>query len=251
MARLFYARQPLPAPGGTISITGEEARHAAVVTRLRPGEIVHIADGSGERIIGPVLRADRELVEVRAEQRERDPEASPALLLAQALAKGGRDELALQAATELGAAGIVPWQAARSVVRWRGEKAQRGHERWAVIAREAAKQSMRATIPEVLPAADAAGIARLHDPGAGTIVAVLDPAAPATLASACGPGGTLRDAARIVLVIGPEGGIAPGEHAIFSAAGCPGLRLGSPVLRTSTAGPAAITAVRVLLGGWA
>ncbi|MDO5052809.1 MAG: 16S rRNA (uracil(1498)-N(3))-methyltransferase [Pseudoclavibacter sp.] len=250
MARLFYSDDPLPEAGGSIVLTGAEARHAAVVSRLRPGETVHVADGAGLRAIGPVLSLAPERVEVRAQRLERDPEPRPAFVLAQALAKGGRDELAVQAAVELGAVGVVPWQAARSVVRWRPERTPRALERWRAILREAAKQSMRARVPELAEPACAQRLARLRDPDGGVEVAVLDPSAEQSLAAACRPRGALAGARRIVLAVGPEGGVAAEELEAFAAAGCPVLRLGPHVLRSSTAGPAALAAAQAVLGGW-
>ncbi|MGO2112850.1 MAG: RsmE family RNA methyltransferase, partial [Pseudoclavibacter sp.] len=106
------------APGDTVAIEGDEARHAAVVSRVRVGERIRIVDGSGTAVWGPVVEASRDRVAITVEAVALEPEPSPEVWLVQALAKGDRDELAIQAATELGAAGIVPWQAARSVSRW-------------------------------------------------------------------------------------------------------------------------------------
>src|SRR5690606_8319754 len=109
-------------------------------------------------------------VEVRVEEVRRDAAPSPQLWLAQALAKGDRDELAVQAATELGVSGVIPWAAERSVSRWAGAKAERGRARWAAIVRAATKQSIRSRIPEVAPLATTAQLATL--PGR---LLVLDP----------------------------------------------------------------------------
>lgn len=241
---------PHAAPGDEAALDGAEAHHAAVVTRLRTGEHIRIADGRGFVVEGPVTSVARERVAIEVARAWTEDEPSPALWLAQALAKGDRDELAIQAATELGAAGIVPWQASRSVSRWNGEKVRKGLERWESIVREAAKQSLRARIPEVAPLSDAARLGAMH--GDGTLVLVLDPIAELRLTELCSPSSDagIQDATRFVLVVGPEGGIDEREFSVLEAAGARRVQLGSPVLRTSTAGPAAIAALQALVGEW-
>lgn len=165
-------------------------------------------------------------------------------MLVQALAKGDRDELAVQAATELGVDAIVPWRAARSVSRWDAAKAEKGRTRWATIAREAAKQAHRAWLPEVEPVETTSGLTAR---AAASRMLVLEPTAELALT------GVELDAADtldVVLVVGPEGGIDPSELAALRAAGAQEVRLGDTVLRTSTAGPAAIAVVSAALGRW-
>jgi 16S rRNA (uracil1498-N3)-methyltransferase len=170
-----------------------------------------------------------------------EPAASPRLILVQALAKGDRDELAVQAATELGVDAIVPWQAARSVSRWEGPKAEKGRQRWASIVREAVKQSIRSWVPTVAPVTATAGLAAQLDGGR---MLLLEPTATTALTELVSDG---RD---LALVVGPEGGIAPAELERLVAAGAEPVRLGASVLRTSTAGPAAIAVLNARLGRW-
>jgi len=181
------------------------------------------------------------LVEVRVSARRVTEAPSPRLILVQALAKGDRDELAVQAACELGVDEIVPWQASRSVSRWEGPKASKGRERWATIVREAAKQAHRAWVPEVTSPVTTKDLAVR---AATQRVVLLDPSASSRL-SALEPDG--RD---IVLVVGPEGGISDDEIAALETAGAERALLGDTVLRTSTAGPAAIAVLSVALGRW-
>jgi 16S rRNA (uracil1498-N3)-methyltransferase len=162
-------------------------------------------------------------------------------VLVQALAKGDRDELAVQAACELGVDEVVPWQASRSVSRWEGTKAAKGRERWATIVREAAKQAHRSWVPQV---AEPASTAQLIARSEGARMLILDPAATAPLSQID------ADERDLVLVVGPEGGISPEELERFEAAGAERIRLGDTVLRTSTAGPAAIAVLSVALGRW-
>lgn len=230
--------------GDDVEITGTEAHHAAVVRRVRVGETVTVGDGAGAWLEGEVTDAAPKRVVVRLTARTDTPSPRPAIVLVQALAKGDRDELAVQAATELGADEIVPWQASRSVSRWDAAKAVKGVARWQSIVREAAKQAHRAWVPTVTsPVATPVLVAR-----AGTDrVLVLDPTASTPLAQLEIAPGDERD---LVLVVGPEGGIDPSELDALSAAGAELVRLGDTVLRTSTAGPAALAVLNARLGRW-
>ena len=227
--------------GSIVSLTGAEAKHATVVRRVRVGEAVTIGDGAGVWLEGEAVDVSASRVDVRVMRRVALERPSPRLVLVQALAKGDRDELAVQASCELGVDEIVPWQAARSISRWEGPKAVKGRERWASIVREAAKQAHRAWVPEV---SSVSSTAQLITRAAEQRVLVLDPTADDRL-SAVEPDG--RD---LVLVVGPEGGITADELERLASAGAERVRLGDTVLRTSTAGPAAIAVLSARLGRW-
>lgn len=229
------------AEGELISLTGAEAKHASVVRRVRVGETVTLGDGAGVWLEGAVEDVSAAQVTVRVHSRSVHGGDGARIVLVQALAKGDRDELAVQAACELGVDEIVPWQAARSISRWEGAKAAKGRERWATIVREAAKQAHRAWIPVVSPVLNSAEIARRA--GEARML-VLDPTAETRLSS------VRPDERDIVLVVGPEGGISPEELDRFTEAGAERVRLGDTVLRTSTAGPAAIAVLSGILGRW-
>lgn len=228
-------------PGESLTLTGAEAHHAATVRRLRVGEAVTVGDGRGVWLTGTCAAVGPREVVVRIATRRDEPEAAPRLVLAQALAKGDRDELAVQAATELGVSAIVPWQAGRSVSRWDAAKAAKGRARWETIAREAAKQAHRAWVPEVTELVTTAALA---ERAASTQMLVLDPEASAGLT------GIRPDGRDLVFVVGPEGGIAPDELELLESAGAVRVRLGATVLRTSTAGPAALAIANALLRRW-
>ena len=176
--------------------------------------------------------------------RRLDP-PSPRFVLVQALAKGDRGELAGERAVELGVDLGVPWSAARSVTRWEGARGQRSLERWRSTARAATKQSRRAWVPTVGELASTKSVAGLIAGAAGTLV--LHEAAETPLASV-----PLPDSGDLVLVVGPEGGLDDAELAAFTGAGAGAtpVRLGTPVLRTSTAGAAALAALSLRTGRW-
>ncbi|MBM7504645.1 16S rRNA (uracil(1498)-N(3))-methyltransferase [Agromyces aurantiacus] len=229
------------AAGDTVAVTGDEARHAVTVARVRVGERVSVGDGRGRIVSGAVTSVEGRRLELEVDGVHDDPVPAPRLTLVQALAKGDRDELAVQAATELGVDRIVPWAAGRSVSRWEGPKAEKGRARWASIVREAVKQSIRSRIPDVEAVASTR---ELPERLRGERVLLLVPGAETPL-SAVRPDG--RD---LALVVGPEGGMDPTEIERLREAGGEPVRLGDGVLRTSTAGPAAIAVLSVALGRW-
>lgn len=228
---------------GTAGIDGDEARHAVSVARVRIGERISIGDGGGTVATGTVTVARPDSVEITVEFVRTDDRARPELWLAQALAKGDRDELAVQAATELGVAGVIPWAAERSVSRWEGPKRDKGRARWAAIVREASKQAIRSRLPEVADLASTADLAGLGAERAPLVV--LDPTAELPLSAL-----DVAGVDRITLVVGPEGGISDAELMRLEAAGARRVRLGSEILRTSTAGPAALAVLNARLGRW-
>jgi 16S rRNA (uracil1498-N3)-methyltransferase len=236
------------APDRVIVLTGQEARHAVTVSRVRAGEALLVGDGRGTVASCTVTSADAQRLELRVGSVEEHPAPSPRVVLVQALAKGDRDEMAVQAATELGVDAVVPWSAARSVSRWEGAKVAKGRERWRAIVREAVKQSIRPHVPEVEDLATTKDLVRRT---AGSLVLVLDPTADVRLSSLdlrpAADGTTVRD---VLLVVGPEGGISPAEVEALRQAGAVPVALGSGILRTSTAGPAALALVNAALGRW-
>lgn len=227
---------------GTVSVDGPEGRHAARVTRLHPDEAVVLTDGLGRRAHGVVAAAGRDLLEVRVDAVTEDPLPSPRFVVVQALPKGDRGELAVETLTEVGVDVVVPWAASRCVTRWRDERADKAVARWRTTARAAAKQSRRTRFPEVAELASTAEVAALLEPAASGVV--LHEEATEPLAGLAVP--AAGDLVDVVVVVGPEGGLSPDELAAFAAAGATAYRLGETVLRTSTAGTAALA---VLMAG--
>jgi 16S rRNA (uracil1498-N3)-methyltransferase len=262
VSRPLFLVDALPA-GERYRLDGPEGHHAADVQRLRPGEALLLGDGRGGVVDAEVLATGRGLLELAVGERRTAPAPSPRLVVVQAIAKGDRGELAVQAMTEAGVDGIVPWAAARSVAQWKGD---RSLDRWRSTVREASKQARRAWLPVVTPLASTVDLCgRVPDSRGGVPDSrggvpdsrggvpdprgrgwfVLDGAAGARLSTV-----DLPDSGDIVVVVGPEGGIAPEELAAFESAGAVAVRLGPEVLRTSTAGVAALAVLSARLGRW-
>lgn len=235
----LFLLDPLPR-GDVIVLDGDEGRHAVRVKRTRHGETVLIGDGRGTLASCVVEAVGADRLTARVVDRRVVPAPDPRVVVVQALPKGERAELAVELLTELGADEIVPWAAARSVVRWSAERTAKALTRWQRIATEAAKQSRRARVPVV---AELAGTCEVAARAEGALV--LHEGAAVALT-----GATLPSSCDIILVVGPEGGIAADELAAFTAAGAIAVRLGEPVLRTSTAGAAALAALSVRIGRW-
>jgi 16S rRNA (uracil1498-N3)-methyltransferase len=215
-----------------ILLSGPEGRHAAAVRRLRPGERADVADGAGLVAECVVAGHSSQGLELAVQSRRSVPRPDPSVTVVQAIPKGDRGELATEEMTEVGVDRIMPWAAARSVAVWRAERGARSLEKWRATAREAAKQSRRAWLPEVTEPVSAADVAAVITAAARAIV--LEPGAPHRLGQL-----GLPDTGDLVLIVGPEGGITDEESYIFRAAGAIPARLGPTVLRTSTAGPVA------------
>ena len=213
-----------------IVVDGTEGRHAADVRRLRAGERVDVGDGRGRLAHGVIAEVGRGRIEVDVETRTDVAAPSPRFVVVQALAKGGRDLDAVEAMTEVGVDEIIAWAAERSVAK----PTDRTMTKWAATAREAAKQSRRAWIPQLNgPSSTADVCARI---ASASLAVVLHEDATQPLASL-----TVPETGDVLLVVGPEGGLSPDEVDAFANAGARVCRLGDSVLRTSTAGVAALS----------
>lgn len=255
MAHLYYDEQLSTSEvrvGARIEITGDEARHAVRVSRLRVGERTLVGNGRGVLAHGAVEEAERERFTLRVDEVTTVPPSRPRMILVQALAKGDRGERAIEQATEFGVDAIIPWEATRSVSRWGREKSARGVQKWARIVREAAKQSLRHWVPEV---EDPVSLAELTRPHPARRMIVLQPGAKQSLTAwARQIDWEQREAAaaftELAIVVGPEGGIDDAELGALRDAGAEVLSLGDMVLRTSSAGPAALAVLNAAIGRW-
>ena len=212
-------------------ISSEELKHFSSL-RIRPGEQVTLTDGRGTSYLCEVLDPNSGSIQILETHKHKAPETK--IHLVQALAKGGRDEMALQMAIELGASSVTPWEASNSISNWRG-KEEKSRERWQQIAISAMKQSQQAFLPVVAPLT--------FDPKPFGHGVLLDLEAEATISS-------IPEATEYTVVVGPEGGITSREREKLIDSGFTPYRIGPTVLRTSSAGPAAISALWTLRGTW-
>ncbi len=246
MPGLFYI-DALPETGELAVVDGDEGFHAATVRRIRRDEQLVLGDGVGGLARCVVEQTGRDGLQARVLDRWQVPPVQPAVTVIQALPKAERSELAIELATEAGADALVAWQAARCVARWDGARADKGLRRWRTVARAAAQQSRRAYVPSVDGVLSTAALTRrIGDVVAscGTVLA-LHESATGQLTDL-----SLPQAKSVMLVVGPEGGIAPDELAALTDAGAVAVRLGPTVLRTSTAAAVALGALGVLTPRW-
>jgi 16S rRNA (uracil1498-N3)-methyltransferase len=218
--------------GPTVTLTGPEGRHAAVVRRLRSGERADVSDGAGTLAEGEVTAVGKDSVTIEIRATRAVPPPQPRLVVAQALPKGDRGELAVELMTEVGVDAVLPWSAERSITRWQGDRGERALSKWRATAREAAKQSRRAWLPEIAAPASTAALAKQVSAAACAIVLEADAALKLHELGLPAEGDLL-------LIVGPEGGVSPAERAALREAGAIEARLGPTVLRTSTAGAVA------------
>lgn len=257
------------ARGDSYVLGGDEGFHAATVRRIDVGAMLDVVDGTGLRARCTVIDRAKKALTLRIDHLEREDEPGVELLLIQALSTGGRDEMAIEMATEVGVDAVMPWQANRSEVRWKGEKAAKGMRKWESTLRSATKQSRRAFIPRLEEPRSSAAltewIAQATQDGAWVLAChesadrrlselltqlrgLSSHASSASSASAaqaqpsCPP--------KIAVIVGPEGGVDPDELSLFEAAGAKICLLGNTVLRASSAGPVALSLISDAIGRW-
>ncbi|ACU35195.1 16S rRNA (uracil(1498)-N(3))-methyltransferase [Actinosynnema pretiosum subsp. pretiosum] len=231
--------------GSDAVLDGPEGRHAATVRRLRAGEELVLSDGSGDQVRCEITEALKDSLRLRVVERWTVPEPGVRVVLVQALVKGERGELAVELATEAGVDAVLPWKAARCVAKWEdGPRGAKALGRWRATAREAAKQARRARVPEVGEPVTTKQLAALASRAAAVLV--LHESAEVGIGSVA-----LPPSGEVLLVVGPEGGIAEQELSALVEAGAHVVRLGPSVLRASTAGAVALGALGVLTDRWA
>ena len=230
-----------------VSLDETTSGHAIRSQRLQVDEPVLVSDGAGTLAQGRIHVADPRHTTIRVTQIAVQPQPNVRINLAQALAKADRDLLAAEMATELGVDAVTPWQAQRSIVRIRAERADKMSQKWRSKLQAAAQQSRRSRIPELRDPLVTTDIAALHDPAHGHYVVVLHEDGTSQIEEAIAE---ISMPQTIHIVVGPEGGVAPEELAAIEQAGGTAIKIGDNVLRSSTAGPAAIVLFNQLLQRW-
>lgn len=235
----FYCREAL-SPGAHVELPEPVARHAVRVLRLPPGAPVVLFDGRGGEYPARIERIERDRVYAElAAWQEIERESPLAVTLVQALQAGDKMDFTIQKAVELGVRGIVPVESRRSVLRLSGERAAKRVAHWQGVVASACEQCGRNQVPLVAP------LEKLENwlarPAGGVLRLMLAPDAGQTLAD-------IEPAGAVQLLIGAEGGLDPQEMIAAQQAGFQAVRLGPRVLRTETAGLAALAALQALWG---
>ena len=227
--------------GQTLALPEETANHLVRVMRLREGDTCVLFNGDGHDYSATLTVAGKREVQVRIDAVDRVDNESPlAITLLQGIARGEKMDLILQKATELGVAAIIPVMAERTEVKLDAERTEKRVAHWRSVIASACEQSGRARLPSLSAPASLADAAR--DVGTGATKLTLDPTGDVALATVEIASGA------VVVAIGPEGGWSPRDRDTLSAAGFTGLRLGPRILRTETAGLAAIAALQSRFG---
>lgn len=231
-----------------VTLGGSEGRHAATVRRTAPGEQVDISNGAGLRVTIEVDEVTKTEIGGRVLGVVQEEPTVPRIVVVQALAKGGRDEQAIETCTEFGADAFIPWMSERTIVRWKDAKrARSGREKLAATAWAAAKQSRRAYLPQVEQVVTTAQLAERVAEFSGTVF-VCHEEADNTLVDALDYLESGEPSEQIMVIVGPEGGISPTEVDTLKQAGAEVVLLGRHVLRSATAGGWACAVIRAKLG---
>lgn len=246
MAHFYFAQagQRL-LPGHTVSLDAEESRHACSVARLKVGERVLVGDGHGAIAQAEATSVSPERVELVVIDVELRPEPTPPLWLVQSLAKGGRDEQALEQSTEVGVQRVFALAAERCIVRWEGPKREKALARWQKIHHEASKQALQPRLAEV---SYAVSLEQLLTDDPQVTWLLLDHHAPHSLSDMSVS--ALPTEQPIGVIVGPEGGWSERERAVCESHSVLAVRLGPGVLRSSSAGPIALALLHQQLGHW-
>ncbi|WP_030014217.1 16S rRNA (uracil(1498)-N(3))-methyltransferase [Curtobacterium sp. S6] len=237
------------APGETFELSGPEGHHAKNVKRIAAGESVDLVDGEGRRVVCGVSDSKSAGLLLIVES-EITSDSDSGVVLVQALAKGDRDILAVEMATELGVSGIIPWQAQRSIVRWKADRAAKSHGKWLKTVEAAAKQARRSRVPGVESLHTTRQVAGLLESADRMFVLHEEAVEPLISVAQQTYGDDAPRQGKVYLVVGPEGGIGADELDLLEGAGAQTVRLGSEVLRSSTAGAAALSVLNVVRGRW-
>ncbi|WP_193095277.1 16S rRNA (uracil(1498)-N(3))-methyltransferase [Brevibacterium sp. FME17] len=258
---VFFSPQSAEAVTGQVLTFGEDvAGHAVRVRRLGPGDELEVVDGSGTRVRGTVSNASANELGLHVASVTHTRTDQPRLVLVQALAKGDRDLQAIETATEIGVDEVVPWAAERSIADWPTKKRDKLAAKWDNVIRAASLQARRSRFPLRHDLVRGTGLAAtlsetdtvyvLHEAAELRLSQALSEPRSAGIWSAASGMENSPDPERIVLVVGPEGGVSDAELDALAAVGAKAVLLGPTVLRSSSAGAAGLVMAQNSLGRW-
>jgi 16S rRNA (uracil1498-N3)-methyltransferase len=241
MLTLFFVPDLPTQVGASYSFDSEDANHAIKVLRIEVGEIFRVSDGNGGWANVQVTEVTKRSLETTVLEVGRQEPLEIRFTVVQALPKGDRLKECIEMITEAGVDTIIPWSAKRSI-----GKAEKGVEKLQITAREASKQSRRLFIPVVTDVANTAKVIELiadHD-----LVLVFHESATSKVSEVMTK--MHIGSRKIMVIIGPEGGITNEELELFKSAGAKVALMGRPILRSAHAGLAAMSAVNALIKVW-
>jgi len=246
MLRLFVFQKL--AIGDEIVVTGEDAHHIIRVLRLSPGDVISISDGKSEESVGIITDIDIRSTKIRIRILEQNKikETKPFITLLQGLPKGEKFDWIIQKSTEIGVSKIVPIVTKRTVVNIAPMKLQRRMQRWNRIAEEAAKQSMRIDIPQIVELSKFEDSLKEIENNQLSIIP-WEQEKNVSLKEVLR--GNKKNITKIAVFIGPEGGFSFEEIEKAKQFGAVPVSLGSRILRTETAAIVACSILMYELGG--
>mgnify|MGYP003333925789 FL=1 len=227
---------------GAVHLDGDEGHHAAKVVRVTVGEEIIVTDGRGTKALVTVTNIHKDQVECSIRTREFEDVPQISLNVVQALTKSDRARETVELLTEAGVSSIIPWGATRSIGQWKNDEDSRS--KWQNWAKESTKQSRRTWIPSIQELHATKDV--VNAIGDYDCVLLCDEASETKISKLLQG----SEYSKILIIIGPEGGITPEEREILSSAGAQVVGLGRPVFRSAHAGAAALAAVQTALGIW-
>ena len=225
-----------------IEVSGDEAHHAIKVLRTSVGEEILISDGAGNWVRASVENIEKKTFTAKVLERGFQPEKSPRLIVVQGLPKSDRVKDAIEILVESGVDVIIPWQADRSISKWR----QDSLAKWQSVAVAATKQSRRFRKPEIIDGLSLSQLLEIESENGAVLV--MHESATTKLSEVVTS--KFAGMSEIVIVIGPEGGISDNELELLQSTGAHIVGLGPEVFRSAHAGGAALSAVSALIGRW-
>ena len=225
-----------------IEVVGDEAHHAIKVLRITVGEEILVSDGAGNWVRASIENIEKKTFTARVSKRGFQPEKSPRLIVVQGLPKSDRVKDAIEILVESGVDVIIPWQADRSISKWR----QDSLDKWQSAVVAATKQSRRFRKPEIIDGLTLSQLLEIESENSAVLV--MHESATTKLSEVVTS--KFGEMSEIIIVIGPEGGISESELAILESAGAHIVGLGPEVFRSAHAGGAALSAVSALIGRW-
>ena len=238
MLSLFFVEQL--SAGTTQELGGDEGHHAVAVMRLGIGEQIKIADGAGNWVSGTITEVNKKSLKIDVAQRGSAQAGKPELIVVQAVTKSDRTKEMLELLTVGGADQIIPWQAERCISKWKNDSAQK----WQSAIKDAAKQSRRVKLPVLGDEVTTNQLIKLFQPA--DKVVILHENASTGISQL----NLSNEFVRVILIIGPEGGVSDNEISQLESAGAVTARMGELVLRSAHAGFAALSAVQSSIGRW-